>query len=91
LNAEDLAGTKVEQYLEIAVKESSPEIYKPRQGKANGNMDKYNKVALEFIAQYSWDLLYKLNYNQIFEEAGAMELDEESKNTNKDFILKFNE
>jgi hypothetical protein len=44
LNQDDLSGTKVEQYLQMAVKETSPQIYKPRSGKVNGNMDKFNKV-----------------------------------------------
>ena len=44
LNVDDLKGTVVEQYLKLAISETSPEIYKPRQGKANFNFDKFNRV-----------------------------------------------
>ena len=44
LNVKDLTGTKIEHYLKIAVNEASPQIYKPREGKINGNLNKFNRV-----------------------------------------------
>ena len=44
MNVEDISGTKVHQYLKIAVSEQSPQIYKPREGKVNYNFDKFNRI-----------------------------------------------
>lgn len=49
LNVETIEGTQVEQYLKIAVSQTSPQIYKPREGKVNGNFNKFNKVYLDYI------------------------------------------
>jgi len=38
---QNLSGTRIEQYIDIAVKEASPQIYKPREGKVNGNLQKF--------------------------------------------------
>ena len=57
LNVDDLKGTKIESYLQIAVSETSPQIYKPRQGKVNGSVDKFNQAQVDFIAEYSTELL----------------------------------
>lgn len=51
---EDITGTKVHHYLKLAVAEQSPQIYKPRVGKCNGNFDKYNRVQLDFIVEYTY-------------------------------------
>jgi hypothetical protein len=42
LNVEDITGTKVHSYLEIAVKQESPKMYKPREGKQNKNAKKFS-------------------------------------------------
>lgn len=44
MNVEDITGTKVNHYLNLAVQEQSPQIYKPRVGKVNSNFDKFNRV-----------------------------------------------
>ena len=62
LNVESIEGTKVHQYLQMAVAEASPQIYKPRQGKVNGNQDKFNKVQVEFISEYATQLLSRFKY-----------------------------
>ena len=49
LNIDDITGTKVEHFLKIAVSQSSPQIYKPREGKVNGNLNKFSKDQLTFI------------------------------------------
>lgn len=66
LNVDTISGTKVEHFLKIAVKEASPQIYKPRVGKVLDNKDKFNDEQLEFINQYANELLYKLNYTESF-------------------------
>lgn len=58
MNVEDITGTKVEHFLRIAVTEASPQIYKPREGKVYGNLDKFNRPQLDFMSQYAEDLLY---------------------------------
>ena len=42
LNVDTISGTKVEHFLQIAVKEASPQIYKPRVGKVLDNKDKFD-------------------------------------------------
>ena len=49
LNVEDLKGTRIEHYIKLAVGETSPQIYKPREGKVNGNLDKYNNEDLKYM------------------------------------------
>ena len=39
---QDIAGTRLEQYVKMAVKEDAPQVYKPRKGLVNGNLDKFN-------------------------------------------------
>ena len=43
LNTSHIEGTVIERYIDLAVKEKAPEIYKPREGRVNTNMDKYNR------------------------------------------------
>lgn len=43
LNVNDINGTKLEHYLNLAVGEASPQIYKPREGRINGNINKFNE------------------------------------------------
>lgn len=49
LNQKDLKGSVIEKYIEMAVKEKAPEIYKPREGKINTNADKFNQEQLAFM------------------------------------------
>ena len=51
----NLEGTAIERYIDLALKEKAPEIYKPRQGIANSNSDKFNKEQLDFIFNYAKD------------------------------------
>jgi hypothetical protein len=44
MNVDDLKGTTIEANLELAISETSPQIYKPRLGKANANFDKFNRI-----------------------------------------------
>ena len=41
LNVRTLEGTRVEKYIELACRETAPEVYKPRKGKVNANMAKF--------------------------------------------------
>lgn len=49
LNVDDISGTKVHQYLKLAVSEESPKIYKPREGVPNKSLKRFTKEQLEFI------------------------------------------
>ena len=46
LNHKEIKQSKIEHYIDIAVNEASPQIYKPREGKVNGNLMKYNDEQL---------------------------------------------
>jgi len=37
LNEKSIDGSNMERYIDLAVKDSAPEIYKPREGKVNLN------------------------------------------------------
>ena len=43
LNTEEIKGSNIDHYIDLAVGEASPQIYKPREGKVNGNLMKYNE------------------------------------------------
>ena len=68
LNVEDIKGTVVNHYLNLAIAETSPQIYKPREGKANANFDKFNRVQLDFITEYAYKFLKMFNYYDLFVE-----------------------
>lgn len=53
LNTPSLDGTLIEKYIDLAVKEKAPEIYKPREGKVNTNSDKFNRQQLDFMFNYA--------------------------------------
>jgi len=40
---DDISGTRLESYINIAVAEGAQRTYKPRQGKANANMEFYSQ------------------------------------------------
>jgi hypothetical protein len=42
LNEPNLEGTRIERYVELAVQEKAPEVYKPRQGTVNSNLAKFS-------------------------------------------------
>lgn len=56
----------IERFIELAVKEKAPEIYKPREGKVNSNLDKFNREQLDFIYRYSKDLLDRMGYTDTY-------------------------
>mmetsp|Transcript_11080 Transcript_11080/g.16849 ORF Transcript_11080/g.16849 Transcript_11080/m.16849 type:complete len:293 (+) Transcript_11080:1450-2328(+) len=72
-NKEDITGTKLEQYVRLACDESSPEIYKPREGKVNGNLKKFNRVQLDTLYSETANLLKLFNYDHIYLSNGAEE------------------
>jgi hypothetical protein len=43
LNEPNIEGTIIEKYIDLTVAEKAPEVYKPREGKVNTNLDKYNR------------------------------------------------
>lgn len=70
LNVQTLDGTRMEQYIKLAVKEKAPEVYKPRKGKVNGNLEKYKPIQLDFMKAYATSLLTHFNYIKLFETEG---------------------
>lgn len=66
LNTPSLEGTNIEKYIDLAVKEKAPEIYKPREGKVNFNLEKFNKDHLRFMYEYAKDLINNLGYDETF-------------------------
>lgn len=43
LNSEEINESNIEHYIDLAVAEASPQIYKPRVGKVNDNLQKFNE------------------------------------------------
>lgn len=62
LNVSTLEGTRVEKYIELACRETAPEIYKPRKGKVNANMAKFKAIHLDFMYNYAKELIDKFAY-----------------------------
>lgn len=63
LNTDDITGSNMEKYIEIAVKEQAPEIYKPREGKVNTNNGKFTQEHLDFIFNYAKELIVNFGYD----------------------------
>ena len=76
LNVDDLKGTAVEHYLNLAISETSPQIYKPRLGKAHANFDKFGKMQLDFITEQSYKFLKMFNYYDLFLEKGSSKIED---------------
>lgn len=66
LNSYCIDETYLEKYIDLAVQEKAPEIYKPREGRSNSNCDKYTRVHLDYMYSYAGDLLTKLGYDEAF-------------------------
>jgi len=62
----DLEGTQILKYIEIATKAKAPEIYKPRKGKVNGNLDKFTPANIEYIAREGGECLKLFGYEHLF-------------------------
>lgn len=66
LNEPDLDGTIIEKYIDLTVKEKAPEIYKPRQGQVNSNLEKFTPDELEFMFSHARDQLTNFGYQHTF-------------------------
>jgi len=66
LNAEKIDGTQIATYIDLAVSEKAPEIYKPREGKVNSNVAKFTDEHLKYMGEQAPDLLTKLGYMSLF-------------------------
>ena len=66
LNTTEIEGTNIEKYIDLAVKENAPEIYKPREGKVNTNANKFTEEHLNFMFNYAPELLTNLGYASTF-------------------------
>ena len=88
LNIDDIKGTVIDKYLNLAISETSPQIYKPRLGKANANWDKFNRVQLDFLTEYSYKFLKMFDYYDMFLDQGAAKIEDlsDKKVESKDFI-----
>ena len=53
LNTPNVEGTNIEKYIDLAVKENAPEIYKPREGKVNSNAPKFTEEHLNYMYAYA--------------------------------------
>ena len=71
MNVPSIEGLLVEKYLKMAVSEASPQIYKPRSGKVNCNFDKFNRIQLDFMIEYSYKFLRMFGYYDVCLENGA--------------------
>lgn len=49
----------------MTVKEEAPQVYKPRKGKVNGNMDKFTDVQLQTCSLIAGKMLKNLGYYSI--------------------------
>ena len=66
LNTSEVEGRNIEKYIDLAVSEKAPEIYKPREGKCNANLDKFNRDHLDFMYNYARELITNLGYDETF-------------------------
>ena len=79
MNVETIEGTLIHKYLKLAVGEASPQIYKPRQGKAAGNYDKFDQVHKDFVAEYCYKHLRMFGFYETYLQHGANPVDDKKK------------
>mmetsp|Transcript_1893 Transcript_1893/g.3289 ORF Transcript_1893/g.3289 Transcript_1893/m.3289 type:complete len:310 (-) Transcript_1893:29-958(-) len=71
LNTKEIEGTVVQKMIALAVADASPpEIYKPRQAKINGSFDKFDSSQLQFLYNYTEQLLQMFSYTDAFKSHG---------------------
>lgn len=56
----------MEKYIDLAVKDKAPEIYKPREGKANANLCKFSEDHLRYMLSFCPELITNLGYDETF-------------------------
>ena len=61
----------MQQYINLACKEATPTVYKPRVGKIHYNREKYGSKQIENISKEMKDLIAKFNYGHFFENDGV--------------------
>jgi len=52
--------------IKLAVQERPPEIYKPRKGKVNANVEKFTEGNLLYMSTYAGELIAQLGYSHLF-------------------------
>ena len=62
----NLEGTVIEKYIDLTLQEKAPEIYKPRQGVANSNLDKFDREQLDYMFNYAREQLVNFGYEELF-------------------------
>jgi len=68
LNVDSIEGTMIEKYIQMAVRDKRPENYKPRQGKVNGNLERYSGSLLEDLFNRANDTIIHLGYADVFKK-----------------------
>lgn len=58
----------IEKYIQMAVRDKRPENYKPRQGKVNGNLERYSGSLLEDLFNRANDTIIHLGYADVFKK-----------------------
>lgn len=58
-----LVGTEIDKRIRKAAGEPRPEVYKPRCGKINANIGKFNESQIAYIIEESEDIIHKLGYS----------------------------
>ena len=94
LNQRTIKGTLIDTLIErVVLEEGRPQVYKPRCGKANANMDKFNKEMMTFIFFSLQDLLKSFGYinNKNPEYAHTNFFRNEDGNDNLDYVPYFEE
>ena len=87
-NVESIEGTTIQKFIDLHVtKNERPEVYKPRKGKVNGNLDKFSPELLRYMREYAGELITKLGYYDLFRTDG----EEGVLDTNPEFVAKFND
>ena len=61
-----IENTIIEQYIGLACKQAAPQVYKPRKGKINANLDKYGKAQLAALKELAEEQIEKMGYTDFF-------------------------
>jgi hypothetical protein len=66
LNVKTIEGTQIKKYIELATKDKAPEIYRPRKGKVNGNIEKFTAENIKFLGENGGKTLKLFGYEYLF-------------------------
>lgn len=88
LHQNNIKDTNIEKLIDLTVAEEAPQIYKPRVGKRNANIDKYTAHMRNFMWQKCKGMITKLGYAEWFTDKEQEDPERFIRETNEEQLKK---